>query len=36
MSSPHPTTFSAAVIGLPGALEFLDDRFAGIATTTSC
>ncbi|MCW2295541.1 lipase family protein [Rhodococcus erythropolis] len=31
-----PDHLSAAGIGLPGALEFLDDRFAGIAPTTSC
>ncbi|MET4614160.1 dienelactone hydrolase [Rhodococcus sp. PvR044] len=32
-----PDHLSAAVIGLPGALRFLEDRFAGIApTSTSC
>lgn len=31
-----PDHLSAAVIGLPGALKFLDDRLAGIAPTTSC
>ncbi|MFI5436099.1 lipase family protein [Rhodococcus baikonurensis] len=31
-----PDHLSAAVIGLPGALKFLDDRFAGIAPTTNC
>lgn len=31
-----PDHLSAVVIGLPGALKFLDDRFAGIAPTTNC
>ena len=31
-----PDHLSAAVIGLPGALKFLDDRFAGIAPATNC
>ncbi|MFG1783423.1 lipase family protein [Rhodococcus oryzae] len=31
-----PDHLSAAVIGLPGALRFLEDRFAGVAPTSNC
>lgn len=31
-----PDHLSAAVVGLPGALEFLTDRFAGKPPTTTC
>ena len=31
-----PDHLSAAVIGLPGALQFLDDRFAGVPPTSTC
>ncbi|UYP19902.1 lipase family protein [Rhodococcus sp. Z13] len=33
---PSPDHITAAVIGLPGALDFLDARFAGAAPTSNC
>ncbi|WP_413767727.1 lipase family protein [Rhodococcus pyridinivorans] len=33
---PSPDHITAAVIGLPGALDFLDGRFAGTAPSSNC
>lgn len=33
---PSPDHLSAAVLGLPGALDFLDARFAGVPATRNC
>lgn len=33
---PSPDHITAAVIGLPGALDFFDGRFAGVEPTSNC